>query len=348
MSYYTNSKNPYTNIIDRPYVLYSASQGGASSSSYILGTTDVTIPANPNYPPSESGASTSYFIFTRWDFYKTSTNSTQFYLYNETQSKVITVVDQDAVLSDYTGKFMGQGSEKRNVIECHVGTTSNQASDQISYKAVVTGSVFDAYEINNFEVDTFIINSTSMTVNSSGLNIANSLYLGSSLILKEGLKFSSSTLAGFCNFNFLNGNQIISNYTTNSNGLNFESFINSTSALSSTQYDNFYVFDSYLGQISTNSTLITVYPIDKIKPLVIFKNTGTTGMIIYANGGIKLSVQTLTSDINNANLNTAFGNSTNLGNGFIGFFTTGGAPQLALGNGTTVWYVVTSTAAIST
>ena len=345
MSYYTNSKNPYTNAIDRPYVLWSASQGGASSSDYRIGTSDVTIPASPNYPPSESGASTSYFIYTRWDFYKTSTNSTQFYLYNETQSKIITVVDQDASLSDYTGKFMGQGSEKRNIIECHVGTTSNQASDVISYKSVVSGSAFDAYEINNFEVDTLIVNSTNgMFVDSFTAKNTNNLRFYDNIDVSGNFEFkhyiTSTATYNYFLYDTSLSSPIIETYSSQTiNGLQFLSVKRVNSTLSTEIYHNsFYTFKSYIiDQFSV--------PIDTRSTQFLFSviNNNTTSFNVYGSGGIQLAVKTLSSDITCNNLNTAFGNSTSLGAGFVGYFTTGTGVKQAMTDGTTSWYIFTGT-----
>jgi len=141
VTYYESAKSPLDNTVVRPYRFISDSS--TESTSNAVAIDDVTIPASPNFPPSESGASTSYYIFLDLDIYKTSTNSTNFAVYNVTQGRSLTVVDPSVGLSNYTCKFYSTTSERRNVLEVHVGSTSNQASDVLSLAGEFSASIIN-------------------------------------------------------------------------------------------------------------------------------------------------------------------------------------------------------------
>lgn len=168
MIYYDPAQNPLTNEIDRPYILRSDSKGGSTDN--ITGSTDVTIPASPNYPPSESGASTSYFCYLPMDTYRTSTNSTSFSVRNETQGVDLVIVEPSAALSNYTCKFYSTTSERRNVLEVHVGSTSNEAGDVLSYQGIFNASMFCAEQVNNMRITSLHISSASSFVGTASFS----------------------------------------------------------------------------------------------------------------------------------------------------------------------------------
>lgn len=145
LTYYESAKHPLGSTVVRPYHIRSESKGGSTSN--VIGIDDVTVPASPNFPPTESGASTSYFIFLDWDIYKTSTNSTGFSVRNETQGVDLSIVDPSVGLSNYTCKLYSTISERRNVLEVHVGSTSNVASDTLSLEGYASGMTITAGQI---------------------------------------------------------------------------------------------------------------------------------------------------------------------------------------------------------
>jgi len=147
MSFRDSARNPFTNDIDRLYNLRSESKGGSTTN--IIGVNDITIPASPNYPSTDSGASTSYIVYLDYEIYRTSTNSTYFEVRNETQGVDLTIVDAEVALSNYTCKFNPTNTNVRNAIEFHVGSTSNVAGDTISYKAQSAGGLLNAATLNS-------------------------------------------------------------------------------------------------------------------------------------------------------------------------------------------------------
>jgi len=148
MSFRDSARSPFTNDIVRLYNIRSESKGGSTTNT--IGVNDITIPASPNFPSSDSGASTSYIVYLDYEIYRTSTNSTYFEVRNETQGVDLVIVDADVALSNYTCKFNPTNTNVRNAIEFNVGVGSNSAEDIISFKAQSAGGVLNAATLNTF------------------------------------------------------------------------------------------------------------------------------------------------------------------------------------------------------
>lgn len=220
--YYDSAKNPQTNVVDRPYTIRSAGKGGSTTNT--IGTTDVTIPSAPNFPSTDSGAtSTSYHIFLPFTIYKTSTNTTSFSVYNETQGRALTIVDQDASLTDYTCKFFSQDSERRNMLEVHVGSTSNEASDSLSWEGKADGSLIYAERLNNLEVETLNINSSAVIFSgdvtySTNVDFSGAVTFSSNVVINGAINSSLSVVGNIsCDSDFYNStiSKIITGGSTN-------------------------------------------------------------------------------------------------------------------------------------
>jgi hypothetical protein len=160
--YYNSQKDPFdSDNISRLLDIRSVSKGGGSTT--FLGVGDLTVPSSPNFPSTTNGTANRYFIYLPYNLYRTSTNTTSFTVTNETQSKSITIIEPGATLTDYTCKLSPYNSDVLNVIEVHVGSTSNQAGDTLSYQGKAVGSGLNSTIIENLELTTLQASSISVT-----------------------------------------------------------------------------------------------------------------------------------------------------------------------------------------
>jgi hypothetical protein len=161
-SYYNSQKDPFdSDNIPRLLDIRSATKGGGSTT--FLGVADLTVPTSPNYPSTTNGTANRYFLYLPYNLYRTSTNTTSFVVTNETQSKSITIIEPGATLTDYTCKLSPFNSDILNVIEVHVGSTSNQAGDTLSYQGKAVGSGLNSTNIDNLKLSTLQASSISVT-----------------------------------------------------------------------------------------------------------------------------------------------------------------------------------------
>ena len=161
-TYFNSQKDPFdSDNIVRLLDIRSATKGGGSTN--FLAVADLTVPTSPNYPSTTNGTANRYFIYLPYNLYRTSTNTTSFIVTNETQSKSITIIEPGATLTDYTCKLSPFNSDVLNVIEVHVGSTSNQAGDTLSYQAKAVGSGLNSTIIDNLELTTLQASSISVT-----------------------------------------------------------------------------------------------------------------------------------------------------------------------------------------
>lgn len=151
MTYYNSAVNPFTNVIDRPYSVRSESKGGSTDN--VIGATDISISTAANYPPTESGTSTSFYVYMPMAAFYTSTNSSDFTVRNETQAFDLTIVDTTAVLTGRSCKFFTTDSRRSHIIEVDVSSTSNNEGDTLSYEGLFVGSVLRDSDINEMSVN---------------------------------------------------------------------------------------------------------------------------------------------------------------------------------------------------
>jgi hypothetical protein len=185
-----------------PYMLRSTGKGGASGTTMIE-VADVFVPSAANFPSTKVGTPTRYFIDLPYDAYRTTTNSSDFEVYNETQSRALSIVEATATLTNYTCKFFPVTSERRNLLEVHVGSTSNEASDQISYKGLFGGYSFGSSDFDNFYTSTLNVTDIPTTVTfasdvqfSTRISITENVYLGGDAILHTGGTTTADVLNG--------------------------------------------------------------------------------------------------------------------------------------------------------
>lgn len=210
-AYYDYSIDPVNNTI-YPYILRSLTKGGTTTNK--IGVPDLTISATPNFPSSMTTSTPSrYFIELPMDVYYTSTNTTGFSVRNETQARNLTIVTPSATLTNYTCKFMDVGAEKKSVLEVHVGSTSNQAGDSLSYEGYFAGSVFKSTVTDLFYIANISCNSSATIADAS---ISNKLSIngGASTTVDKGGISILSTASATAYFSVQQSN-VASTFATN-------------------------------------------------------------------------------------------------------------------------------------
>lgn len=161
-SYYNSQKDPMdSDNIPRLLDIRSATKGGGSTT--FLAVDDLTVPASPNYPSTTNGTATRYLFYLPYSVFRTSTNTTSFVVTNETQSRDLVIIEPGATLTDYTCKFSPSNSDVLNVLEVHVGSTSNQANDVLSYQAKALGSNINSTIFDNLTISTLQVSSINVT-----------------------------------------------------------------------------------------------------------------------------------------------------------------------------------------
>jgi hypothetical protein len=352
-AYYDYSIDPVTNTV-YPYILRSLTKGGTTTNK--IGVPDLTISAAANFPSTNTTSTPSrYFIELPMDVYYTSTNTSSFSVRNETQSRALTIVTPTATLSNYTCKFMNTGSERKSVLEVHVGSTSNQAGDSLSYEGYFAGSVLKSTVTDNFYISGLSCNSTatiadlsvtnrllvngamSTTVDTGGIAIkstvsaasflsVSNVNVTSTLATNEVLRMTDAGAGGF-------GGIKITTYSTTIETLRLQAEV----ATGVTGTEGVLIESKVGGSGHTGNYLSVKNGASYLLRVQGNGNVTTNNFLIATGGCVTKSYSSNAFNPTNANLQTAFGASTAKTAGWVGI----------IGSSGSTFYIVASDASTS-
>jgi len=160
MLIYQSARDPVNDTVTRPYQIRSTTKGGSGVN--ILGFEDLRVPASANFPPSQSGTATRYFIELPMDPYIENLVTYPFSARNETRATDLVRKDYGEVLTNYTYKLFPSTRSRRAIMEVHFGASSNRASDTISFDGYFVGSAINTEDLGvSFNIGAWNMDATA-------------------------------------------------------------------------------------------------------------------------------------------------------------------------------------------